>query len=549
MNVKMKKSFEAFGLRWSRTKERGATAVVIALCLTLLMGAAAISFDTANLALERQRLQNITDAAAQAGASYLPDTDRAKEAANEYFHRYDRTPADKSYSPTLNVYCMVESAGASKQAAAGALIAAACDPNPGHDFTYANGVGGTICDEHLCAIPCTASDAQCNAIEVSAIKDVPFYFGPAIKIDKGSTGSVTSVSCINGCGSGGVPNPVDVAIIADRTPSMSNTDFDAMKAGIKGALEIMTPEYQLVTLGTIHKSNYDSGNTDCLTSLGPPVSRTWTDGRWTYPDGGARDGKWMPLAQGNLTTGFSGSYLTGGLESPSGTRTLIETKGKQYLGYQVDCMNHYDKYNMNGYPWGTHLAAPLKAAARLLLGKDPSNLAALSKTRKDTLLTHGETVKQWIIFETDGMPEETMGLDSGSYKDSNENKGSTLLGDKLEPTAPGNTNQACQNFLDVAKRAKNSNNNIGIIMIAYGTGTENSCGGTLGTVRDVMAQAASNADNGSASKNPAECKAANTDNDYFFCAASGADLKEIFKTAIGMASSSTTKFVNMPKKS
>ena len=68
MRFRMKKSIEALGLRWSRTRERGATAVVIALTLVLVMGAAAISFDTANLAWQRQTLRNITDAAAQAGA-------------------------------------------------------------------------------------------------------------------------------------------------------------------------------------------------------------------------------------------------------------------------------------------------------------------------------------------------------------------------------------------------------------------------------------------------------------------------------------------------
>jgi len=73
MKFRMKKSFEAIGLRWSRTRERGATAIVIALTLTLVMGGAAFSFDTANLALQRQTLRNITDASAQAGASYLPN--------------------------------------------------------------------------------------------------------------------------------------------------------------------------------------------------------------------------------------------------------------------------------------------------------------------------------------------------------------------------------------------------------------------------------------------------------------------------------------------
>ena len=537
MEFRMKRSVEAFGLRWSRTRERGATAVVIALTLVLVMGGAAFAFDSTNLALQRQTLRNLTDAAAQAGAAYLRDSPSdpagARQAVLNYALQYDPT-----FTPVVTLWCMVPSTGSTKAVAPG-NIPALC--NPGGSGTYLNGVGGVVCDTNLCAIPCPLSGATCNAVKVDSHKDVPFYFAPAIGINSGSTGAVTSVSCAKSCGSGGTPNPLDVAIIADRTPSMSNSDFSAMQSGIAASLATMTPEYQLATLGTIHRSNAKPTDS-CQTSLGPQATTTTTTTgsgshkttTTTYQDGGARVGSWMPL-------GFSNNYLTGSLGSAG--RTLITSSG---LGYQVNCMNHYDSSSSTGYPWGTHLAAPLKAAARMLLNPTLSNLGTLSAQRQ-ALLTSGSTVKQWIIFETDGYPEETMGLNSTSYnpayKDSTAGTNNTDLSSSIEPSAPGNTTQGCQNLLDVASHAKTAG--INIIMIAFGTGTTNSCGGSLGNVRDVMAKAASNY-NGSPSKNPSSCTGANTDGDYFFCAATGADLQSIFKTAIGQASSANTKFVKMP---
>jgi hypothetical protein len=271
----------------------------------------------------------------------------------------------------------------------------------------------------------------------------------------------------------------------------------------------------------------------------------------SYKDGGARDGRWLPLAQGNQTTGFSNSYLTGSLGSTG--RTLKLTSD---LGYQVDCMDHYYKTSSSasGYPWGTHLAAPLKAAARLLLGKDPSNLASLS-TQRATLLKGGATVKLWTIFETDGYPEETMGLNSTAYdpdyKDSIPASNDVNLDSSIEPSAPGNAGQGCQNLMDVAAKAK-TQGGIGIIMIAYGNATTAACG-SKGSVASVMANAASpvgsNASLADKSCTSTGGKPApeNADGDYFFCASTASDLASIFKTAIGMTSSPNTKYVQMPK--
>ena len=530
MNNLMKRSFEAWGLRWSRTRERGATAVVIALTMTLVLGAAALSFDSANLALQRQSLRNLIDASAQAGASYLPtDPAGAVAAAIEYAHRYDPT-----FTPVTSLWCVVGSTGATKQVAAG-FIPATC--NPGGSGTYTNGVGGVVCNTMLCAIPCvlTGTNPRCNTMKVDGEKNVPFYFAPAIGIDSSTTGAVTSVSCKGSCGTL-MPNAMDIAFVADRTSSLNSTTFSNMQSGIKNTLSTMTPEYQFVTIGTIHKSTTYNG---CDTYLAPNSS--------TYPaDGAARAGSWMPM-------NFSNDYLTGTLGSTSRT---LNTSIK--LVKNITCMNQASQ------PWGTHLAAPLKAAARMLLGYQTSNLSTLSATRA-ALLPPGTVVKKALIMETDGVPEESIGFNGylvGTnppfYKDSNTSLGSTSLNNADDPVAgsPWNGDVGCQNLLTVAANAKAAG--ITVIMIGYGDANTAKCkkdynNGTFSgaNVRDVLAAAASPAPNGSPSTANNDCSTTagaakeNSDGDYYFCAASASQLAGIFSTAVSQLTS-TTKFVQMP---
>lgn len=527
----VKKTLEAFGLRWTKAKDRGATAVVIGLTLLLVMGAAAVSFDTANLALQRQTLRNITDAAAQAGASYLPnDPAGAASAAIAYAQKYD-----PSFTPTVTLWCIVGSTGATKQVASG-HIPATCDPAGTPPYT--NGVNGVVCDEVLCAVPCNSgvSGARCNTVKVVGNKDVPFYFAPAIGINNGSTGSVSSTSCRGACGTL-LPNAMDIAFVADRTTSLDSSVFTSMKNGISDTLKTMTPEYQFVTLGTIHKST-TSGS--CKTNLSASSANPTADNA-------ARTGSWMPLD-------FSNNYLTGTLGSQS--RTLNTTSE---MVSNLNCMNQANQ------PWGTHLAAPLKAAARKLLGYDTSNLATLSAARAPLLPT-GTVVHKAIIMETDGVPEESIGFNgylngnsSQYYTASNKSLGNTSISaDNSDPVSgsPWNGEIGCTNLKTVAAAAKAAG--ITVIMIGYGIANTAKCnrdynGGpyTGSNVDDVLAAAASPKADGTASAADNNCSttaganAENTDGDNYFCAANGTQLGSIFATAVSQITS-TTKFVKMP---
>ena len=64
-----------------RDGERGVSAVILALSMTVMMGAAAIGFDIAKLYYERQMVRNAVDAAAQAGAAQLPTAGSAAATA------------------------------------------------------------------------------------------------------------------------------------------------------------------------------------------------------------------------------------------------------------------------------------------------------------------------------------------------------------------------------------------------------------------------------------------------------------------------------------
>jgi hypothetical protein len=263
-------------------------------------------------------------------------------------------------------------------------------------------------------------------------------------------------------------------------------------------------------------------------------------------DGDARKGSWTPL-------GFSNNYLTGSLGS---TSRVLNTSSQ--LVSNVTCMNQASQ------PWGTHLAAPLKAAARMLLNPSLSNLGTLSTARK-ALLPSSAVVKQAIIMETDGVPEESIGFNgyldgqySQYYTASDKSLGNVSLNDSSDPVAgsPWYGGTGCTNLLAVAKEAKDAG--ITVIMIGYGQANTAKCsvnysnGTTSGAnVRDVLAEAASNAPNGTASTANTNCAttagadAENSDGDFYFCAATGAQLSGIFSTAVSQITS-TTKFVKMP---
>ena len=361
-----------------RRDESGAVAIIVALMAVLLLMFAAFAVDIGMQVNRRHQLNDTLDAAAQAGAFELPGSaNAARTEALEFAAAHDPSETG-TLAPNVDFWCLVAS-----KLVSGVYVPQPWDiPGTCYPGTapYTPGVNykstgrKVACSAKLCAIPCVeptpntgTPKVACNTIRVYQGRDVPFAFAPAGGIPRGSTGNLISVACKGSCGTV-APNPMDVAVVADRTQSMGATDIASMVAGIKSMLEQMTPAQQYVSLGTIGRSQpLTTGQTGTCNSTAKGLS-------WPSTSGAA--GQWMPVS-------FSDNYLTA-------SRTL-DTNAPLVKG--VDCLT-----NMSDAYQGTVLAAPMKSAARYLLGLDPNNLS--------TMPLRNEPATKVLIFETDGQPNE-----------------------------------------------------------------------------------------------------------------------------------------------
>ncbi len=458
-------------------RERGAATVIFALLVPVLFASLAMALDVGKLVYERQHLSNALDAAALAGAASLPSDPVAARNAAVSFARANDPEAD----PAVHFWCVVASTGAAKTIVAG-QVPSVCDPGT---------VTGAKCNESICAIPCTpGTGISCNSITVSDDKDVLFNFAPAIGIDAGNTGSLASDACKGSCGAQ-IPNPMDIALVADRTGSMSTAHRDLMVAGIKSTLQTMTREQQYVSLGTIHRSKTTPGT--CITT--PSTDNT---------------GPWIPVP-------FSNDYT----QNPAlpGATPPLNTASTLVKG--LNCLT--------ASSGGTHLAAPLKSAARYVLGMDANNLGSLP--------ARSTPAKKAIIFETDGQPNEQ------------NFSGTAALADAVDIGSSTGT-VACSNFKAVADNAKAAG--LLIVTVAFGDATSARCNTSSGDyVRNVLASAASKDSHGNASTSNNDCSTTalraveNSDGDFFFCAASGSEMGPIFVSAVN-AISSNSRLIRLP---
>lgn len=485
-----------FRLWMGSRRERGAVALIVSMCMVILLAASALGMDIAKLAYERQALRAAVDAGAQAGSYALGESARAAAlgkttsqlAIAEAKSFADSSAPDLRLSDAtrnvwdIRVFCTVGLKAGTLSTADPAQIAATC---PGMS-TSATATG---CNTAMCAVPCPDT-AKCNTIKVSVTRTVDFMFGPAINIPTGSTGAVSSAACRGTCG-GFSPNPLNVVVLADRTGSMSSSDLTAMEGGIKTMLTTMTQSQQYVAFGMIHAS--DTTQT-CKSKAASGISGDKFKGSW-------------------LSTSFDNNYNLSTTSAP-GRYNPNTTTSPVYNA--VDCFNTSSS--------GTHLAAPLKSAARYLLGLDANNIAALDSS--GTRSTLGTPAKV-IIFETDGAPNE------------DNETGIPKLAVDLTPTSDISTSdasQACTNLVTIANAAKAQG--IRIITIGFGGANTETCGSK--NVRDVLAQVADGA-----GKTAPRCDQGtnaaveNADGDNYYCGGESADLTSVFATAMGSVSGNT----------
>jgi Flp pilus assembly protein TadG len=452
--------------------------IISALLLPVLFGSVAMAVDYGRLLHERQHLSNALDAAALAGAASLPNDPAGARDAAMTFARSNDPEAD----PTASFWCVVASTGAAKSVLS-SQIPGVCNPGT---------VAGARCNEQICAIPCIPGYGHtCNTITVADDKNVPFAFAPAIGINTGNTGSLASDACRGSCGAQS-PNPMDLALVADRTGSMSTTDRNLMVAGIKSTLQTMTQDQQYVALGTIHRSSASPGS--CITA----------------PSSSSTKGPWLPVP-------FSNDYTLN--PAAPGATPPLNTGSTLVKG--LNCLTSSSQ--------GTYLASPMKAAARYVLGLDSNNLAALP--------VRSTPARKGIIFETDGQPNEE-----------NISTGTTSLNNSGDIGSTNGTT-ACNNLKQVATNTKAQG--VLIVTVAFGDATSARCtsGGTF--VRNVLAAAASPDSGGNPSDADNDCSTAalrsveNSDGDFFFCAASGAEMGPIFVSAVN-AINPNSRLIRIP---
>ncbi len=466
--------------------ENGVIAVIVALLAMVLLMFAAYAIDIGMQVNRKHLLNDTLDSAAQAGAFELPGSSvTAKAKALAFAVAHDPT-ATGTTTPNVDFWCVVASKLGQPDTT---QIPSTCYPGTGAytaNATYKATGLKVACGPVICAIPCVEPTPNngtpkiaCNTIRVFQGRVVPFGFAPAGGIQQGSTGNVVSVACKGPCGTV-APNPMDVAIVADRTGSMDSADLIAMRDGIRGMLQVMTPSQQYVALGTIGRTTVSTTPTSEPGGACAPASSSATTGAW-------------------LPVPFSNNYLTG-----------AAVNNNSALAKGVNCLT-------NTSSTGTSLAAPMKAAARYLLGTfsgTPNNLGT------GTLVARTPAPTKVLIFETDGEPNESADtggstslsmnndifskntdyLDSAGVVDSSP----TVTG-PVDTTGTHNTtgpNQtwtdtyktttrttyttktrtliggqgACANLSAVATNAKNAVPPIKVITIAYNLGGNVTCG-------------------------------------------------------------------------
>ena len=519
-----------------RRDSRGAVAIVFAILSFLILVCCAFAVDLTMQTNRKQHLHDTLDAAAQSGAYALPaDLNGAESSALAYAAKHDPSAVGAN-KPVVTFYCIVSATGLPPSYTPDTTqIPVVCNPGPGpyNTSTYP----GLKCNVKMCAIPCAKTAGHtCNTIRVSSRRDVDFKFGQVAGVPKGGTGALNSVACKGSCGAV-PPNPMDIAVVADRTGSMSSTDVNAMIAGIKSMLQTMQTSQHYVALGTIGRS----------TAAATPSSEPGAACPST-PSGNVSTGAWVSVP-------FSNNYLS------SGTTNINTSSG---LVKAINCLT-------NASSTGTALASPFKLASRYLLGMDSNNLGSLPARQG--------TPTKVLIFETDGQPNEGAPT-GGSTTLTTTTNGKDIfsnVGDKHQTNGKwyyDGGNVACNNLAQVAANAKAAG--ILVITIAYnlsgitcdsndspqGSGSActsaNPCkygtqGTTVQNVTNILAGAASPSAAGPNSAYDKACPtsgqtgtfAENTDGDYFFCAASGSDMASIFKTALSQASGGI-KLIRLP---
>jgi len=278
--------------------EEGQIIPWVILLMFFFLGMCALTIDVGHAMLVQRELQASTDAAALAAAQRLDYSDYATYALNysAAAGKYNQYTDYGSSTPTITPYCSATVAG------------------PGFN------------------IPCTATSP--NAVMVTETVAVPMFFTQYIGIPTMNVGASAYAS------KGAIPQPYNVAIILDTTPSMNYSDsschdengntiyvngkyatqLQCATLGVQQLLTGLAPSVDYLSLFTFPAitTTSISAETDCSGSTQPNVTA------YTFPTMGA--------------SSLTNPSYTGAIYNSSGSKvgTGTYTSTYQVVGYATD---------------------------------------------------------------------------------------------------------------------------------------------------------------------------------------------------------------------
>jgi len=247
--------------------------VLSALIIIVLFAAVAFVIDLSRLWHERQVLQNAADFGALAGAQELPVADGASgsiAAAEALRVTLDNAPWLSPSQVTIGFRCIVgdrDGDGAPDSED----IPTVCGPQsgtwPAEEWRTRRGRSIHECNPF-------AGD-RCNTVSVRTSNSVDYIFAPVIGVDQGNTGGVTAASCRGACGT--APAPLDVAIVFDRSRSMTASDMANAKNAALAVLDFYdSPVHHVGLVGLPYHNPSNPCRVRTSQTYPNPTPSVWT---------------------------------------------------------------------------------------------------------------------------------------------------------------------------------------------------------------------------------------------------------------------------------
>jgi hypothetical protein len=201
-----------------RREERGAVLALVAVLAVGLVAIASFVVDYGRIKNAHKELQAATDAAALAAAQDLPDAGKAVATAKAYSAaRPEGTKGNTRpdlMSPTIDVETKC--------------------------LQFLKDLGLNVCP---------------NAVKVSQSQNVKLLFLGGLGVPGIGVGATSTAAM-----KGGLPYPLDVMIVLDRTGSMSSTKMNQARLGVRTFLSAMRPSSDKIGLALFPPSSSGSCN-------------------------------------------------------------------------------------------------------------------------------------------------------------------------------------------------------------------------------------------------------------------------------------------------